>query len=181
MAACVATSTERGRPSATSPSVSLVTTATPTNAPSAAAGAATASPPSPRPSSALPSVAVPSAALTTAAATASAAATLGSPSQTRVPGSVPPSPGGLPATDGCLTYGVAPPFVGFADCVVHGLPPDAPVTLTANGSPVFLRIGRTTVYPDGSWYFAWSETQHVTIVFVVTAGGVSRSLTQTLH
>jgi hypothetical protein len=62
--------------------------------------------------------------------------------------------------------------------VVHGLPPAAPVTLTANGDAVFLRIGATTVFPDGSWYFPWSENQHKEIVFVVTAGGVSRTITQ---
>jgi hypothetical protein len=61
---------------------------------------------------------------------------------------------------------------------VHGFPPAAPVTLTANGDVVFLRIGSTVVYPDGSWYFAWYEYQHKEIVFVVTAGGVSRSITQ---
>jgi hypothetical protein len=66
----------------------------------------------------------------------------------------------------------------FVDCVVHGLPPGAPVTLTANGDVVFLRIGSTVVYPDGTWYFAWSENQHKEIVFVVTAGGVSRTITQ---
>jgi len=62
--------------------------------------------------------------------------------------------------------------------VVHGLPPVADVTLTANGEVVFLRIGSTVVFPDGSWYFAWSETQHKEIVFVVSAGGVIRSITQ---
>jgi len=102
----------------------------------------------------------------------------GTPPQTRVPGSAPPTPHGLPASDGCLTYGAQPPYVSFVDCVVHGLPPGAPVTLTANGSVVFLRIGSTVVYPDGTWYFAWSENQHKEIVFVVTAGGVSRTITQ---
>ena len=103
----------------------------------------------------------------------------GTPAQTRVPNSSTiPSPQGLPASDGCLTYGAQPPYVSFVDCVVHGLPPAAPVTLTANGEAVFLRIGRTDVYPDGSWYFAWSETVHKEIVFVVTAGGVSRTITQ---
>ena len=102
----------------------------------------------------------------------------GTPAQTRVPGSPPPTPHGLPASDGCLTYGAQPPYVSFVDCVVHGLPPGAPVTLTANGSVVFLRIGSTVVYPDGTWYFAWSENQHKEIVFVVTAGGVSRTITQ---
>jgi len=102
----------------------------------------------------------------------------GTPAQTRVPGSVPPTPHGLPASDGCLTYGAQPPYVTFVDCVVHGLPPGAPVTLTANGDVVFLRIGSTVVYPDGTWYFAWSENQHKEIVFVVTAGGVSRTITQ---
>ena len=100
------------------------------------------------------------------------------PPQTRVPGSPPPTPHGLPASDGCLTYGAQPPYVSFVDCVVHGLPPGAPVTLTANGGVVFLRIGSTVVYPDGTWYFAWSENQHNEIVFVVTAGGVSRTITQ---
>jgi hypothetical protein len=103
----------------------------------------------------------------------------GTPSQTRVPNSSAiPSPNGLPASDGCLTYGAQPPSISFVDCVVHGLPPDAPVTLTANGEVMFLRIGRTDVYPDGTWYFAWYETQHKEIVFVVTAGGVSRTITQ---
>jgi hypothetical protein len=83
----------------------------------------------------------------------------------------------LPATDGCLTYG----STNFVDCVVRGLQPGAPVTLTANGQPQFLRIGSTVVYPDGSWYFAWRESTHVTIVFVVTAGGVSRTITQTFN
>ena len=102
----------------------------------------------------------------------------GTPAQTRVPGSAPPTPHGLPASDGCLTYGAQPPYVSFVDCVVHGLPPGASVTLTANGGVVFLRIGSTVVYPDGTWYFAWSENQHKEIVFVVTAGGVSRTITQ---
>ena len=106
------------------------------------------------------------------------APTPAAPAQTRVPGTIPPTPHGLPASDGCLTYGAQPPFVSFVDCVVHALPPGAPVTLTANGEVVFLRIGATVVYPDGSWYFPWSETQHKEIVFVVTAGGVSRSITQ---
>lgn len=101
------------------------------------------------------------------------------PAQTRVPNSdAIPTPHGLPASDGCLTYGAQPPYISFVDCVVHGLPPAAPVTLTANGDVVFLRIGSTVVYPDGTWYFAWSETQHKEIVFVVTAGGVSRKITQ---
>ena len=86
-----------------------------------------------------------------------------------------PTPHGLPATDGCLTYGAQVGFISFVDCVVHGLEPGAPVTLTANGQSQFLRIGSTVVYPDGSWYFAWRESTHMTIVFVVTAGGVSRS------
>jgi hypothetical protein len=104
------------------------------------------------------------------------------PAQTRVPNSSAiPSPQGLPASDGCLTYGAQPPYISFVDCVVHGLPPNAPVTLTANGEVVFLRIGRTDVYPDGTWYFAWSETAHKEIVFVVTAGGVSRTITQTFR
>jgi hypothetical protein len=34
------------------------------------------------------------------------------------------------------------------------------------------------VFPDGSWYFPWYETQHKEIVFVVTAGGVNRTITQ---
>jgi hypothetical protein len=34
------------------------------------------------------------------------------------------------------------------------------------------------VYPDGTWYFAWSEIEHKEMVFVVTAGGVSRAITQ---
>lgn len=103
----------------------------------------------------------------------------GTPAQTRVPNSSAiPSPQGLPANDGCLTYGAQPPYISFVDCVVHGLPPNAPVTLTADGEVVFLRVGRTDVYPDGSWYFAWSETAHKEIVFVVTAGGVSRTITQ---
>jgi hypothetical protein len=101
------------------------------------------------------------------------------PAQTRVPNSdALPTPHGLPATDGCLTYGAQAPYITFVDCVVHGLPPAAAVTLTANGEVVFLRIGSTVVYPDGTWYFPWSETQHKEIVFVVTAGGVSRSITQ---
>ena len=101
------------------------------------------------------------------------------PAQTRVPNSdALPTPHGLPATDGCLTYGAQAPYISFVDCVVHGLPPAAAVTLTANGEVVFLRIGSTVVFPDGSWYFPWSETQHKEIVFVVTAGGVSRSITQ---
>ena len=103
----------------------------------------------------------------------------GTPAQTRVPNSSAiPSPQGLPASDGCLTYGAQPPFISFVDCVVHGLQPGAPVTLTANGEVVFLRIGRTDVYPDGTFYFAWSETVHKEIVFVVTAAGVSRTITQ---
>jgi hypothetical protein len=101
------------------------------------------------------------------------------PAQTRVPDSdALPTPHGLPASDGCLTYGAQPPFISFVDCVVHGLSPAAPVTLTANGELVFLRIGSTIVFPDGTWYFPWYETQHKEIVFVVTAGGVSRTITQ---
>ena len=101
------------------------------------------------------------------------------PAQTRVPNSdALPTPHGLPASDGCLYYGAQPPYISFVDCVVHGLPPAAPVTLTANGDVVFLRIGSTVVFPDGSWYFPWYEIQHKEIVFVVTAGGVSRTLTQ---
>ena len=101
------------------------------------------------------------------------------PAQTRVPNSdALPTPHGLPASDGCLYYGAQPPYISFVDCVVHGLPPAAPVTLTANGDVVFLRIGSTVVFPDGSWYFPWYEAQHKEIVFVVTAGGVSRTLTQ---
>jgi len=104
---------------------------------------------------------------------------LATPTQTRVPNSdALPTPHGLPATDGCLYYGAQPPYITFVDCVVHGLPPAAPVRLTANGEVVFLRIGSTIVFPDGTWYFPWSENQHKEIVFVVTAGGVSRTLTQ---
>ena len=134
----------------------------------------------------VPPTAAPSSPPTARPATSSPAPTVrpvqtvsGTPAQTRVPNSSTiPSPQGLPASDGCLTYGAQPPYISFVDCVVHGLPPAAPVTLTANGEAVFLRIGRTDVYPDGSWYFAWSETVHKEIVFVVTAGGVSRTITQ---
>ena len=52
------------------------------------------------------------------------------------------------------------------------------MTLTANGAAVFLRIGATVVFPDGTWYFPWYETDHKEIVFAVTAGGVTRSITQ---
>ena len=101
------------------------------------------------------------------------------PTQTRVPNSSSlPTPHGLPASDGCLTYGAQPPYISFVDCVVHGLPPAADVTLTANGAAVFLRIGATVVFPDGTWYFPWYETDHKEIVFAVTAGGVTRSITQ---
>jgi len=52
------------------------------------------------------------------------------------------------------------------------------VTLTANGAAVFLRIGSTVVFPDGSWYFPWYETDHKEILFAVTAGGATRTITQ---
>ena len=115
---------------------------------------------------------------TTPPATASPAPAT-TPTQTRVPNSSSlPTPHGLPTSDGCLTYGAQAPYISFVDCVVHGLPPAADVTLTANGAAVFLRIGATVVFPDGTWYFPWYETDHKEIVFAVTAGGVTRSITQ---
>ena len=155
-----------------SPTGSLVAIATATAAPSSPPALPTRTPqattPPPIPTPAPPSP------TPTIGQTPSA-----TPAQTRVPNSdAPPTPHGLPASDGCLYYGAQPPYTSFVDFVVHGLPPAAPVTLTANGDVVFLRIGSTVVFPDGSWYFPWYETQHKEIVFVVTASGVSRTLTQ---
>jgi hypothetical protein len=157
-----------------SPTVTPVAIASATAAPSSPSASQTPSPQTttrpPTPTAPPSSAAPPVGPLPTPSAT---------PAQTRVPNSdALPTPNGLPATDGCLTYGAQPPYVSFVDCVVHGLPPAAAVTLTANGEVVFLRIGSTVVFPDGTWYFPWSESQHKEIVFVVTAGGVSRSITQ---
>jgi hypothetical protein len=162
----------RPAPASVDPPATAIVGTSPAAAPSATESLVAVVPPTTAPSSpsALPSLAPTVPPVQTAS---------GTPAQTRVPNSSTiPSPQGLPASDGCLTYGAQPPYISFVDCVVHGLPPAAPVTLTANGEAVFLRIGRTDVYPDGSWYFAWSETVHKEIVFVVTAGGVSRTITQ---
>jgi hypothetical protein len=164
---------------AASPTSSVVAIESPAASPSSPPAPtpgpqATTRPPTPTPSPALTPVPTRTPPTGSPVATAS-----GSPAQTRVPDSYAiPSPNGLPATDGCLTYGAQPPYITFVDCVVHGLPLNAPVTLTANGEVQFLRIGRTDVYPDGTWYFAWYEPQHKEIIFVVTAGGVSRTITQ---
>ena len=177
-----------GAPNPAEPPVTLDAPAASTFAPSSTAepsptdGLVAIASPAPVPSPAL-DIQTPTPQVTTRPPTpsptiAAVATPSGTPAQTRVPGSVPPTPHGLPASDGCLTYGAQPPYVTFVDCVVHGLPPGAPVTLTANGDVVFLRIGSTVVYPDGTWYFAWSENQHKEIVFVVTAGGLSRTITQ---
>lgn len=71
----------------------------------------------------------------------------------------------------------------YQDCVAYGLPPGAAVTLTANGADIFLRIGSTVVYPDGTWYFPWLEhfetSMPKSVEFVVSPGGVSRTFTAT--
>ena len=49
------------------------------------------------------------------------------------------------------------------------------MTLTADGAAIFLRLGSTMAYPDGTFYFPWLERSAKTIIFVVSAGGVSRT------
>jgi len=64
-----------------------------------------------------------------------------------------------------------------ATSIAYGLPPGAAITLTANGAPVFIRIGPTVASAQGTYYFPWTERTAATIVFVVSAGGVSRPFT----
>jgi hypothetical protein len=100
------------------------------------------------------------------------------PSQTRVPNSdALPTPSLRPKTDGCIRPPISGPpgGGGYEDCFAYGLPPGAPVTLTAKGAGVFLRIGPTVVYPDSTWYFPWVEQYGGDVTFVVSAGGVSRT------
>jgi hypothetical protein len=103
------------------------------------------------------------------------------PAPTRVPNSdALPTPSILPATDGCarMPLDTRPPGGGgYEDCIAYGLPPGAAITLTANGAPVFIRIGPTVASAQGTYYFPWTERTAATIVFVVSAGGVSRPFT----
>jgi hypothetical protein len=102
-----------------------------------------------------------------------------SPAQTRVPNSdALPTPSFRPKADGCTHLPGDTGYHGgggYEDCFAYGLPPGAAVTLTANGAGIFLRIGSTVVHPDGTFYFPWVEQSAKTIVFVVSAGGVTRT------
>lgn len=154
-----------GSSATATPSTAAPTTVSPTASPtSTTAAPATAIAATPVPQTAPPAVSTPIPTPTP------------SPSPTRVPNSEAlPTPRALPTTDGCTALSSTSSH-SYQDCIAYGLPPGAPVTLTANGVNIFLRIGSTVVYPDGTWYFPWSESElPKTVAFVVSAGGVSRT------
>jgi len=98
-------------------------------------------------------------------------------SSTAPPGATPtlPSIYGFPTVPPGST-GCIPTWVDHTtECKASGLPPGATATVTANGAPVTIPAGYTTVLADGTYQLYWAQREVGTVTFVVTAGGISRT------